>query len=494
MDDMNMDTGKKPGKFVRTVSDYFLRLSIAKKMFVGYAFLVALLIIISIFVLTNLNNLNSINRSILEVDVPVIAASKSMTDSLLSQESYIRRYAILKTPDLLKAFKERSAEFRDSLDVIRSAPEERGFPVTELDELHRAYDSFLLKEYNKMGSKNKKTLDLFNKELKSQQDKIIGLLKDVESNAIRDQDEKVASTAIIGNTAFQVAALICLFGFIISIAAAVFVTFNISHAVNRLKDATERIAEGDFDYIPSIQNNDEVGDLSKAFVSMAGRLKKLEEMYIDASPLTRMPGGVAIENIMKKRIETKDLIAFCLMDLDNFKAYNDHYGYAKGNDLIIATSDIIEKSVEMLGDNGDFVGHIGGDDFVVITNPEKCRDICGKVVEDFDKIAPSFYNEEDRERGYILGEDRHGNERMFPLATISIAIVTNANRHIENHIQFGEIAAELKEYAKSITGSVYVVDHRRKEERSAISQEKVTDSKVVRLNGKKRKKKINEEG
>jgi len=486
MEETAEDKPKRVNKVIDLLSFYFLRLSIAKKIFVGYAFLVALLIIITVFVLTTLNNLNSINRSILDVDVPVINASKNMTNLLLAQDSYIRRYSILKTPDLLKAFWERSAEFDDSLDMIASFPKERNFPVGELSALHKEFNTFLISGYKKLENKASKEADKFNKEVAQRQDKIIGILKSMAAEALLDQDKKVASTSTIGNTAFEVAALICIIGFLISITAAIFITVNISHAINRLKSATERIAEGDFDYVPDITNKDEVGDLARAFVSMAGRLKKLEEMYKDASPLTRLPGGIAIENVMKKRIKEDERIAFCLMDLDNFKAYNDHYGYAKGNDLIIATADVIDKSVEKFGAEGDFIGHIGGDDFVVITGSESYSIICKDVVEEFDKMVPSFYDEVDRSRGYISGEDRHGNKRKFPLASISIAVVTNSSRKLENHIQFGEIAADLKEYAKSMDGSVYVVDQRRDKDGQVVKENKNTRGKVVRMPEKKK--------
>lgn len=481
------DKPKQVNKVIDLLSYYFLRLSIAKKIFFGYALLVGLLIIISTFVLTNLNSLNSINRSILEVDVPVINASKSMTNILLAQDSYIRRYAILKTPDLLEAFWDRSAEFDEFLTMIDSFPKERGFPVGELAVLHREFNTFLIKNYNKLDGKSSKAVDEFNDAVAQRQDKLIGLLKSMAAEALLDQDKKVASTATIGNTAFEVAAIICFIGFIISITAAIFITINISHAINRLKNATERIAEGDFDYVPDITNKDEVGDLARAFVSMASRLKKLEEMYKDASPLTRLPGGVAIENVMKKRIQGNEKIAFCLMDLDNFKAYNDHYGYAKGNDLIIATADIIAKVVEKQGAEDDFIGHIGGDDFVLISGTDSYNTICKDIVDEFDKIVPEFYDEEDKLRGYIKGEDRHGNKRKFPLASISIAVVTNANRKLENHIQFGEIAADLKAYAKSMDGSVYVVDHRRDDDSELLSEEKNDIGKVVKMSERKKK-------
>ncbi|NIU12666.1 MAG: GGDEF domain-containing protein [candidate division Zixibacteria bacterium] len=185
-------------------------------------------------------------------------------------------------------------------------------------------------------------------------------------------------------------------------------------------------------------------------------------MYLDASPLTHLPGGIAIENVLKKRIASAHEIAFCLLDIDNFKAYNDRYGYARGSDLIRALGELIEREMQEHGSHSDFIGHVGGDDFVIISTPDNFTDICTSIIAGFDALVPDFYDPKDRERGYIRGKTRQGEEITFPLATLSIAVVTNTNRNITSHLQIGEIASELKEYAKSLPGSIYVVDHRRK--------------------------------
>jgi diguanylate cyclase (GGDEF)-like protein len=228
-----------------------------------------------------------------------------------------------------------------------------------------------------------------------------------------------------------------------------------------LKEATERIAEGDFDYDPQIQTQDEIGGLSESFLTMGRRLRKLEEMYLDASPLTRLPGGIAIENVLKKRLDSNLPIAFCVLDLDNFKAFNDRYGYANGSEVIKETAKIIEGVVKAKGASDDFIGHVGGDDFVVITTPNTMLEISSDIISEFDHRIPSFYDPVDRQQGYILGKTRQGIEMQFPIMTISIAIVTNVHRKLTNPLEASEIAAELKDYAKTIPKSVYVVDKRR---------------------------------
>ena len=155
-------------------------------------------------------------------------------------------------------------------------------------------------------------------------------------------------------------------------------------------------------------------------------------------------------------------MAFCYIDLDNFKAFNDRYGYARGSEVIAAAGKIIEKCVIEAGTPDDFVGHVGGDDFVVITTPGNFKKTCDSIIHAFDMAIPDFYDPDDLKRGFIIGKTRQGEELKFPVMSLSIAVVTNLERRLSSSLQVGEIAAELKEYVKSIPGSVCVADRRRK--------------------------------
>jgi GGDEF domain-containing protein len=183
-------------------------------------------------------------------------------------------------------------------------------------------------------------------------------------------------------------------------------------------------------------------------------------VHLDANPLTHLPGGVAIENVLNKRLKEETPLAFCQLDLSYFKAFNDRYGYARGNEVILATAKLVTEVVNGQGNEGGFAGHIGGDDFVVITSPERYEIICLAIIDSFDKMILDFYDPEDRQEGCIRGESRQGQKVTFPTMTLSIAVVTNQTRRLQNHIQVGEIAAELKSYAKSFPRSVFVVDRR----------------------------------
>jgi diguanylate cyclase (GGDEF)-like protein len=239
------------------------------------------------------------------------------------------------------------------------------------------------------------------------------------------------------------------------------ITHHISFSIHKLRAAAAQVAEGKFHYDPGIDTQDEIGALARGFLAMGKKLIKFEEMYLDASPLTRLPGGLAIENVMKHRLESGRPLALCVIDLDHFKAFNDRYGYAHGNVVIKETAKIIEGAAKTKGSPDDFVGHVGGDDFVVITTPAFMRGICTEIIRLFDERSPRFYNETDRAKCYIIGKTRQGREMRFPCMTISIAVVTNEKRAFTNTLEAAEIAAELKDYAKTIPQSVFVVDKRR---------------------------------
>lgn len=185
------------------------------------------------------------------------------------------------------------------------------------------------------------------------------------------------------------------------------------------------------------------------------------EIDLEANPLTRLPGNISILNELNLRLSSQLPFAVCYVDLDKFKAYNDTYGFEHGDNVIKETARILLRTVKEFGNPDDFVGHIGGDDFVVVTTIPTMDILCPKIIEDFDKTTKDFYSENDWKNGYIIAHDRQGVERKFPLLSISIGVVTNEFRKIDHVAQIGEIGAELKAYAKSLKKSNYVVDKRK---------------------------------
>jgi diguanylate cyclase (GGDEF)-like protein len=186
------------------------------------------------------------------------------------------------------------------------------------------------------------------------------------------------------------------------------------------------------------------------------------EVSSSLSPLTRLPGNLAIEAELRRRIKEAELFAVLYLDLDNFKAFNDVYGFAHGDEAIQLIASTAVDVVHRRGTAQDFVGHIGGDDFIVVTIPDRAEEIAREVIDTFDRDIRKLYNAQDLRQGYIETRDRRGTLNRFPIMSLSIAIVSNDQRPLENYAQIGEAAAELKRYAKSIGGSVYVKDKRRK--------------------------------
>ncbi len=189
-------------------------------------------------------------------------------------------------------------------------------------------------------------------------------------------------------------------------------------------------------------------------------LLRRSQIDLDAAPLTRLPGNVSIFNEIDARIKQGEEFAVGYVDLDKFKIFNDKYGFTWGDRIIQQTARVIIKAVEEKGNSDDFIGHIGGDDFVIITEPKTIEQICKQIIEEFDKVTLELYSPQDQKRGYITGIDRQGKKVNVELISISIGVITNKHRRLTHVAQVAEIGAELKEYAKKQKGSNYVRDKR----------------------------------
>lgn len=181
---------------------------------------------------------------------------------------------------------------------------------------------------------------------------------------------------------------------------------------------------------------------------------------LDANPLTRLPGNISIQREVERRMATRALFAVCYLDLNRFKAFNDHYGFKRGDEVIQRTARILLQASKTHGNPQDFIGHIGGDDFILITTADRADAVCDQIIRQFDAMAPQLYDEEDRARGYLLHHDRKGQEVKTPILSISIALVTNERHPLEHLEQIAKIGAELKAYAKQCERSLSVRERR----------------------------------
>ena len=188
---------------------------------------------------------------------------------------------------------------------------------------------------------------------------------------------------------------------------------------------------------------------------------KTRRAQLQSNALTGLPGNVLIETELSRRIAQGEKFAFLHIDLDYFKAYNDYYGYARGDAIIRFVASLLHEQIERHGMQGDFVGHIGGDDFVMITTPERSRLIADAVQSNFDSRISGHYDPQDLKRGHItVLSSRQGGVKKFDIMSITILIVSNVGRDILHSAQVSDIAKELKKRGKSTQGSIVVSDRR----------------------------------
>ena len=179
------------------------------------------------------------------------------------------------------------------------------------------------------------------------------------------------------------------------------------------------------------------------------------------SPLTGLPGNVQIQTEMKKRLLKKDSFAVIYFDLDNFKAYNDVYGFSNGDEVIKLLARIIVKHIHNIEYGNNFIGHIGGDDFVAIIDKYNYDELCKNIISEFDKNITDYYTEEDVERGFVEVANRRGIIEEFPIVSLSIAVVEVENGNFTSPLEIGEVSAQVKHMAKEKIGSNYVINRRR---------------------------------
>ncbi|MCM8819412.1 MAG: diguanylate cyclase [Candidatus Omnitrophica bacterium] len=247
---------------------------------------------------------------------------------------------------------------------------------------------------------------------------------------------------------------------IINIVLGVFLSRLIIGPIKVFNEAAKKIAAGSLGLKVKIFTGDELQELAETFNYMTDKLVEMKERAENANPLTKLPGNIVIMEEVEKRIKRGEKFIVIYCDLDNFKAFNDKYGIAKGDEAIKLTAQIFKEALAKKGSATDFLGHEGGDDFILLTSPERAQDIANYIIEEFDKRIRSLYSSQDLEAGYIITTARDGSIKKFPIMTISLAGVSNLQRKITSYAQVTNIAAEVKKKAKSELGSCFVVDKR----------------------------------
>lgn len=224
-------------------------------------------------------------------------------------------------------------------------------------------------------------------------------------------------------------------------------------AFGELPDKVRAFEIGVDDYITKPFHIDEL------LARVRTQIRRVQQSYL--SPLIGLPGGLQVELAIKQKLNTVEPWSILYLDLDNFKAFNDVYGFLTGNDIIRLVGSISQRVVRECGNPDDFVGHIGGDDFVVVTTPDRTSLLCKQISAAYKDESAVFYRVEDLRRGSISGVDRKGRPYQFPLVSLSIGVVNNHVRRPQSIQEVSYLAAEAKYFAKQSTSNVYHISPRR---------------------------------
>ena len=428
------------------MGEKIFKLTLVKKLIISYAIIVICLVTAIIYSITGLASITRIANEIGRVDLAAAEAVDSMTDSLKAQQRAVGRFTIIPDQEYINIYTVRKTAFMKSLSIIQKSS------LNDLHKLRHDYDS-----YDNMARKVFAGVPIPQERIKSA---LNAVEKEIEAARLRQKQQlesKLSAAREQETRTVASATKLAFSGVFIAVLVAALLVYSLSTSIAKLINATHRIAAGDFDHEIKIAPGDEIGDLAQDFLVMASRLKELEQMSLDASPLTRLPGNIAIERFINRHLKEQRPFAMCYLDLDNFKSYNDHYGYIKASELLKEAGQVIHEAVAAVVKPEAFVGHIGGDDFVVIVDEADADAACKAIIRGIDAMIPKYYSEEDRKCGYIDGVDRYGVERCFPLISISIAALVCRPGDYGSAAEIASTAAKVKDQVKSSSGSNFII-------------------------------------
>jgi diguanylate cyclase (GGDEF)-like protein len=423
------------------------RLTLIKKLVISFAISSLCMMAALTYSVNGLGIMHRMQTEIARNDLTAATTTITLRELMLAQERSAGRFRILQQQEFQVLYEQNAEKFRAGLELLK-----RVYPGHNLSRLENDYAAYTVLTSRIFAGQPvettalKKTVEKINRTIEMiRQDQLQSL-----ETKLRISDEKEATTV---SSSLGLA----FFGVFVAFVVSGLMIYSFATSIRKLQRATHRIADGDFDYDPKIPPGDEIGALSQDFMRMAVRLKELEQISLDASPLTRLPGNIAIERSINRRLREGTSFAMCYLDLDNFKSYNDRYGYIRASELIKEAGQAIHAAVKELNDPDAFVGHIGGDDFVVIIQADLAARACQTVISSIDQLVPKYYSDEERAVGAIEGHDRYGVQRSFPMISISIAALVCEPGDYATAAEIATAAAEIKDRVKKSSGSNYII-------------------------------------
>ncbi len=434
--------------------------TVTKKVIVGYLVVVIFSLLAVGFALFRLHQQTLETEHLVNVDFRAFELVRDLQQNLLAQENIEKQLLILRDPALGELRLSRNAEFTRYALALNRLPATSSIKgLIRLVENYRQADNQLSEMlfYENWKSAQK----LSNEMTVPLRVQLLNYLAELRQQQQQTINTNLALLSQNTGKAFQTTALLTLIGICLSAPVSVTVILSINRSIKALKKATQKISAGRFEHQPELSGEDEFAQLASDFSRMGEKLRELEQLRLDANPLTQLPGNLAIDREIEMRISRGEPFSHLYIDLDNFKVYSDRYGYKAGSDVLAKVGEMIQDVVSRHGSSQDLVGHIGGDDYVVLSSLETGELLAQKLVAAFEKIAPSFYNASDRQAGSFVGEDRYGVKRTFPLMTISIAVIPSDIYEYPSRLVISQDCARLKEYLKIQEGSHYMVERRR---------------------------------
>jgi len=442
------------------LSRYGRRLNVSQKIVVGYLVVALFSLAAILFALYDIQQQVSISGSLVNRDFRAINLIRDLRENLLTQERLEQQCLIFKDVELLDMLAKRTVEFDQQWEKLHALElQELGSIAGPVDTLqHKREEALALLQ----GGKRRTTEAFLQEHMIPLRAELRKQFDEVSKKREALIDQSLSSLNHKSVLAYRITFILLILGVAIGGGVAYRVVRSINRSIRHLSDAARQAADGRFDFEFANLQGDEFGHLAGEFMAMGKKLLDLNSRLLDANPLTHLPGNLAISQELDRRIVSLEPFAHIYIDLDHFKAYNDRYGYQMGSEVISRVGDLAKEVVTELGNPKDLVGHIGGDDYLLLSTPDKAEPLAREVIARFDRMIKEIYTPQDLETGHYEGIDRYGEHRRYPLMSMSIAIICSENMEYATAQDISQECAKMKEHLKNLPGSNYLIDRRRR--------------------------------